>query len=71
MTLKEKVAELQPEDVDAVYIGGVLRCPWEYDFLGVKKECPYPELKVCEEHCGKKFTKSNAIYKWAYVDDLV
>ena len=53
MTLIEKVAEVKPEDVDAVYIGGVLRCPWEYDFLGVKKECPYPELKVCDENCEK------------------
>lgn len=53
MTLREKVAEVKPEDVDAVYIGGVLLCPWEYDFLGVKKECPYPELKVCVEHCEK------------------
>lgn len=53
MTLKEKVAEMQPDEVDKAYIGGVLHCPWKYDFLGVKIECPYPELKVCEERCEK------------------
>lgn len=51
MTLREKVADVKPDDVDAVYIGGVRLCPWEYDFLGVKKECPYPGL--CEERCDK------------------
>ena len=53
MTLREKMAEVKPDEIDEMWIGGVFGCPFEYDFLGVKKECPYPELKVCDENCEK------------------
>lgn len=33
MTLKEKVAEVIPECVDEEFIGGVLDCPRDYEFL--------------------------------------
>ena len=52
MTLKEKVAELQPDDVDEMYIGGVRYCPFDYDFLGMERKCPFLNF-VCEEYCGE------------------
>ena len=42
MILREKMAEVKPDEIDEMWIGGVFGCPFEYDFLGVK-ECPYPE----------------------------
>lgn len=33
MTLKEKMLEILPENVDEAYIGGVKSCPCKYCFL--------------------------------------
>lgn len=35
MTLKEKVAEMMPERINAIYSGGVKGCPTGYNFLNV------------------------------------
>lgn len=53
MTLREKMAEVKPDEINEMWIGGVFGCPFGYDFLGVKKECPYPKSPVCEINCRK------------------
>lgn len=35
MTLKEKLAEMMPERINAIYSGGVKGCPTDYNFLNV------------------------------------
>lgn len=35
MTLKEKVAEIMPERINAIYAGGIKGCPTDYNFLNV------------------------------------
>ena len=50
MTLKEKVAEVQPECIDQNSYGGVRTCPDCYDYLNVE------ECELCdgtEETCEK------------------
>lgn len=50
MTLKEKVAEVQPEDINADAFGGVEHCPFKYPFLHIER-CPYPERYDFENIC--------------------
>ena len=33
MTLKEKVAEMQPSEINSLVAGGVIQCPREYPYL--------------------------------------
>lgn len=44
MTFREEVAKLHPENVDPIYVGGVLGCPRDI------KTCPYI-LGNCERNC--------------------
>lgn len=53
MTLKEKVAEVQPDAVGEIYIGGVKSCPFDYDFLWMERDCPFLDFPVCEKYCRK------------------
>jgi len=46
MTLKEKVAEVEPSQVSDAYDGGVHFCPDYYDFLNAN------ELH-CDNNCDK------------------
>lgn len=44
MTFREEVAKLHPENVDPIYVGGVLGCPRDIE------TCPYI-LGDCERNC--------------------
>ena len=44
MTFREEVAKLHPENIDHIYVGGVLGCPRDI------KTCPYI-LGNCERNC--------------------
>lgn len=44
MTFREEVAKLHPENIDHIYVGGVLGCPRDI------KTCPYI-LGDCERNC--------------------
>ena len=44
MTFREEVAKLHPENIDPIYVGGVLGCPRDI------KTCPYI-LGNCERNC--------------------
>ena len=43
MTLKEKVAEVEPENADSTY-AGAFGCPCDYDFLNAQP------IQACYEH---------------------
>ena len=45
MTLKEKVAEIQPECIDSCCVGGVQKCPGDYPYLNE----PEMDYRNCTE----------------------
>lgn len=60
MTLKEKVAEMEPEKVRQGFRGGVDGCPCDYDFLNIRKTefCPFAEGNIemtCETCWNREF----------------
>ncbi len=60
MTLKEKVAEMEPEKVRQCFRGGVDKCPCDYDFLNMRKKefCPFAEGEIgttCEACWNREF----------------
>ena len=46
MTLREKVAEVEPEKISNGEAGGVCGCPSYYDYLNAED---YPDCSSCEE----------------------
>lgn len=52
MTLKEKVAEMDPSQLEPMIAGGVLKCPYDYPYLHVDtcdQNVPYTwdECEAC------------------------
>jgi len=61
MTLKDKVAEIEPENVSKSCGGGVLGCPKDYDYLNAVaiSEC-YERIVSrvdCKKCWNRKFTE--------------
>lgn len=48
MTLKEKVAELQPLEINSLVTGGVIGCPRDYPYL----HGSMTELEILGDVCG-------------------
>lgn len=48
MTLKEKVAEVQPSGINSLAVGGVIGCPRDYAYL----HGSIMELEILGEVCG-------------------
>ena len=48
MTLKEKVAEVQPSRINSLVVGGVIGCPRNYAYL----HGSISELEILGEACG-------------------
>jgi hypothetical protein len=50
MTLKEKVTEVQPENINDIWTAGVKDCPGDYDFLNTGDsdyKCPFGVENNC------------------------
>ena len=54
MTLRDKVKEVEPDDVDDDYIGGVYGCPYEYDYLE-ERYSKYCKLLTCDECWSQEY----------------
>ncbi len=50
MTLKEKVAEVQPEQLEPMIAGGVLQCPYNYPYLHIDT-CMNPNTPYTWNEC--------------------
>lgn len=57
MTLKEKVAEMMPERINATYEGGVKGCPIGYNFLNVTKIDCSDYCEDCEKCWNAEFVE--------------
>jgi hypothetical protein len=53
MTLKEKVAEVKPNEIGDFY-GGVCGCPHDYEFLNITKDESRTQCKCDNVFCGGK-----------------
>lgn len=61
MTLKEKIAETNPEAIDDNEIGGVKNCPHCYLNIPIFEKCvitPLLDEKLCEECWNKEFAEA-------------
>ena len=52
MTLKEKVAEVEPSAISKEYDGGVRGCPYSRDYLGISYEDAEEYFKCIPSLCG-------------------
>ena len=61
MTLKEKVAEVQPERVSVNNIGGVLGCPHNRNYLNVSRPgyCCGPDETLCAKCWNREYIPEN------------
>lgn len=64
MTLKEKVAEMQPERIGDIYWGGVHGCPANYPYLN-KPEliCCKSSYEDCKNYWNQPFEEQESIIK--------
>ena len=62
MTLKEKVAEVEPTSLDELFKGGVFGCPNVYKFLNDNKRinvnCIHPGNEECTECWNREYIAS-------------
>ena len=64
MTLKEKVAEMQPSCVDDGFSGGVMRCPANYPYLNKPELICYNTIhESCEACWNQPFEEQEPIIK--------
>lgn len=62
MTLKEKVAEMQPDQLEPLIAGGVLLCPYNYSYLHIDN-CMNPSAPYnwdeCETCWNREYIEKN------------
>lgn len=67
MTLKEKVAEVEPDAIGNAYSGGVSHCPYHYDFLNITlEECrsiceSSKSYDTCDECWNREFVNNEEV----------
>ena len=66
MTLKEKVAELQPLEINSLVTGGVIGCPRDYPYL---LDSLY-EPEILGDICGVEFN-CESCWNRPYIDPEV
>lgn len=62
MTFKEKVAEVEPENIDDDVLGGVIGCPEHYEYLNTndpKFVCPIDIKSDCTACWNREYKEDN------------
>lgn len=67
MTLKEKVAEMQPSEINSLVAGGVIGCPRDYPYL---LDSLY-EPEILGEICGESSLNCVACWNRPYIEPEV
>lgn len=74
MTLREKVAEIEPDKISVEQYGGVRGCPECYDYLNAKDFCIFCEghsESTCAECWNREFKEDKNTMKYKTGDELV
>lgn len=67
MTLKEKVAEMQPSEMNSLVTGGVLCCPRDYSYLLDSLHEP----EILGEICGESSLNCEICWNREYIEPEV